>query len=500
MLLCSWRFFVVQIFIFLIGSLYLATGFATEQELVSQSLPAQGGLDSAVLPMPSAPLTVPATEGPSELRDALALVVIERNAITAERDSLLQQRWLIIAYAILTSLLVGGFVHASLVRRSGPAIINAKQIVSDDTASRKRSNATITIRNAATQRAEITERVATRQLFRARPTSEVITRVTAAHATVAKPIPSEVSARAQSTTTIKILKTAAKLPAKHQVNVVEKTVKKPAFAMPLAGQKSEAGNVVKETANSPSSDPHFDYAPTDAIPANLLLVNRPSILLAPEIDPSVTETTQVRIARSHNWTLARQGFSLLEVMIALAILATVLASIGGGIISLTSAKRSASEETTVSDLMRRWSERIIGADWEWLGRDRSEDPLNGAWSWQRPETKPLLTQGDFPPLREGVKKQNNNAAVQVLGTDRSGLTDLRLYLEYYQPIALELCFTPVNGAAARSTWADTRNAYRLMPPIDLRKQIDAVVVRLIATWSAANGGTRRRELVFARVK
>ena len=512
----SWRLNGVEIFMLMIGSLFLASGFSTEnEERLTQRSPSLGAQDSAVSssvspavsPMLSLSMTVPATVGSSELRDALALVVIERNAISLQRDSLLQQRWLIIAYAIFTSLLVGGFIRASLVRRSGPAILDAQLVVPYDAAGRKRANATITIRNATTQRAEIIERVATRKLFKSRPASEVITRVAAAHATIAKPIPSAAPARAEVTTT-EIIKAPANSPVKTPVNAVEKTVIKavikpaiqPASAVPIAGPKAEAKSTAAETVNAARSDPHYDYAPTDAKPTHLLIGHRPSILLAPEIDDSLPETTQVRIARSEGRVLARQGFSLLEVMIALAILATVLASIAGGIVSLTSAKRSASEETAVSDLMRRWSERIIGGDWEWLGRDRSEDPLNGAWSWQRPETESPLAQGDYPPLREGVKEQHNNAAIQVLGTEQSGLTDLRLYLEYYQPIALELCFTPVDGAAARSTWADTRNAYRLTPPIDLRKQIDAVVVRLSATWSAANGGTRRRELVFARVK
>lgn len=511
----SWRYIGVEIVMLLIGSLGLASGFAAEGELLTQRSSLLGAQDSAVSPsvspsvspfvspILSLSMTLPATAGSSELRDALALVVIERNAIASQRDSLLQQRWLIIAYAFFASLLVGGFIRASLVRRSGPAILDAQLVVPDDAASRKRANATITIRNATTQRAEIIERVATRKLFKARPTSEVITRMTAAHATIAKPTPSAAPARAEVTTT-DIIRTAANSPVKTPVNAAEKTVIKqaiqPASAVPIAGPKAEAKSTAAENVNAARSDSHYDYAPTDAKPTHLLIGNRPSILLAPEIDDSLPETTQVRFARSEGRVLARQGFSLLEVMIALAILATVLASIAGGIVSLTSAKRSASEETEVSDLMRRWSERIIGGDWEWLGRDRSEDPLNGAWSWQRPETEPPLALGEYPPLREGVKEKHNNAAIQVLGTEQSGLTDLRLYLEYYQPIALELCFTPVNGAAARSTWADTRNAYRLTPPIDLRKQIDAVVVRLSATWSAANGGTRRRELVFARVK
>lgn len=460
--------YLIRLFLLFLGTLYSITGCtAEEKKFLSQRSESTGAVESSV-----AMMSTPSTPRSTELLDALAHTVIERNAIASQRDSLLQQRWLIVAYAMVTSLVVGWFIRASLLRHSGSAIKEAHVVMPVDAATRKRANATITIRNGTTQRPEIIERVATRRLFKSRPASEVTAQVVPSSVTPAKPILRAVTAITHVTTPMVI---------------------KPAVAVIVAVEKSPLAIPAR-------SDPHHDYAPTDAMPTHLLIGNRPSILLAPDIDDSLPETTQVRIARSEGRVLARQGFSLLEVMIALAILATVLASIAGGIVSLTSAKRSASEETAVSDLMRMWTERIMGGDWEWLGRDRSEDPLSGAWSWQRPETDAPLAKGEFPPLQEGVKNSKNDAAIQVLGTEKSGLADLHLYLEYYQPIALELCFTPIDGAAARSTWADTRNAYRLIPPIDLRKQIDAVVVRLSATWTSLNGGTRRRELVFARIK
>ncbi|HEX3135050.1 MAG TPA: prepilin-type N-terminal cleavage/methylation domain-containing protein [Planctomycetota bacterium] len=448
----------VHLALLLVGLIVPVAGRAgAEDEAISLRWQSTEVADSASAPV------ISATARSTELRDALAHVVIERNLATLQRDSLLQQRWLMLGYATFASLLAVWFIRASLLRHSRSAATAATAVTASTATTRTRGNATITIRNASTQQEESTDRVATRRLFKARQSSETTTRIAPGTGTTVK------------------------------------TTLSPAMVKAPATAPATALIPTTPTTKAAKPDQH-DYAPTDAKPTARLIGTQPSILLAPEIDDSVPETTQVRIARREGRELARQGFTLLEVMIALAILATVLASVGSGIFALTSAKQSAREETTVSDLMRSWAERMMGADWEWLGRDRIDDPLRQAWSWQRPETTAPLVRGNYPPLKEDVKDPTNNAAVQVLGTEHSGLTDLRLYLEYYQPIALELCFSPIDGAAARSLWADTRGAYQLVPPIDLRQQIDAVVVRLSATWTSQNGGQRRRELVFARTK
>src|SRR5687768_10242912 len=102
-----------------------------------------------------------------ELRDALAHVVIERNVITTQRDSLLQQRWLIIAYAAGASLIALWFMRMSLLR-SAPGR-NLPSPTRNGTKPAKKVNATITIRNADTQQPELVEQVTTRKLFRQRP-------------------------------------------------------------------------------------------------------------------------------------------------------------------------------------------------------------------------------------------------------------------------------------------------------------------------------------------
>lgn len=408
------------------------------------------------------------TTAPSgELRDALAVTVIERNVLATQRDALAQQRWLILVYAAITSLIAAWFIRAYLRKNT---VVRTPQVDSLTTKQAKTANATITIRNADTQQPEIIGRVTTRKLFRYR--TQPFTPAPA----VARPTP-QVAKDQHSTVVMR------PLPARPVVRIATPVV--PA---------SETTSVMRRRPEV------RDYTPTEAIPIANQIGHKSSILLPVQVNDA-DETTNVRIARRDGQVLARQGLSLLEVMISLAILATVLASVSGGIFALSTAKRASNEDVIVSGLMHMWAERMMGADWEWLGRDRTDDAtLQGAWSWQRPESKGPLLPGDHPPMLEGAPDPLNSATVQILGDTQSGVEGLRLHLEYYRPMALELCFTPVDGAAAATTWADTRNAYRLTPPIDLRQHADAVVVRLVVAWTSQYGGERQRELVFARTR
>lgn len=443
--------------------------------LLALSAPVSAAEEALVARWESGSASNSATPPSSELRDALASAVIERNVIATQRDALAQQRWMILIYAAITSLIAAWFIRAYL--RKGNEGETSQFIA--PTKESKFANATITIRNADTQQPEVTGRVVTRKLFRYRT----------------QPGPSAPAVVARATP----------VPKQQHTTVIMRPLIAPRPTPPMATTAALEPVTNSVMRRRPEAS---DYTPTEATSIASQIGKKSSILLSVDVDdvahlPSgaADETTNVRIARRDGQVLTRQGLSLLEVMISLAILATVLASVSGGIFTLTTAKRAASEEVLVSNLMQMWAERIVGADWEWLGRDRSDDAvLHGAWAWQRPESNDALLPGDHPPLREGVPDPAHSAAVQLLCADQSGLDDLRLYLEYYQPVALELCFTPVDGAAARSTWNDTRAAYRLTPPIDLRQHTDAVVIRLLIAWSSQHGGARQRELVFARTR
>jgi prepilin-type N-terminal cleavage/methylation domain-containing protein len=434
--------------------------------------------------------TINAPPPRGELRDALAHAVIERNVVTSQRDSLLQQRWLMVIYAAAASLLACWFMRVSLLRRAIPDEAARKLKVKQQppvssNGRRGHANATITIRNAETQQPELTERVATRRFF-SKPRQQATTiRVRAASPPSPPASPGPPSQPSP-------LSPLQNLP--HRVIIVGaltvKTITLPPAPAPISRLEKP------------------DYSPSDAVSLQNSIGAYAPILLSPLLDDVIPEpssdqeeTTQVRIARRTGRELSQQGLSLLEVMLSLAILATVLTSVGGGIFSLTAAKRSASEDASVSATMQMWAERIMGADWEWLGRVRTEDTtLHGAWSWQRPQDGEPLLPGNYQALQEHAKNSDHDATVQLLSQEPSGVNNLQLYLEYYQPAALELCFTPVDSAAANITWWANRKAYRLAPPIDLRQQINAVVVCLTARWTSHDGGNRHRELLFARTK
>ncbi len=448
-------------------ALALLVGLSWTSGLVTAADPSDGISENAEISLASLTVVESSSVQPVEdrggtLQDALAHAVIERNVAASQRDSLLQRQWLIIAYALVASLVALWFMHTTLMRRPLPAAATGRMPittrVATTTTQRKSTNATITIRNAATQEPEIVDRVATRKLFAAKP------RPTETHPLMPALVPT--------------------------------------FHAPMVPPAPLIVSPPTRPQRLTATEYH-DYTPTDHPQAQIQIGSSPSILMAPGVDDVVPEseaddeTTQVRIER-HGRVLVKQGFSLLEVMISLTILATVLTAISGGIYSLSSFQRATSEEVLVRDAMQMWGERVMGAEWEWLGRDRTDDPLKGAWSWERPETTDKLVAGEFQPLREGGSNLAHDASAQLLDHTKSGIQNLKFYLEYYRPTALEVCFTPADGAAAKAAWKELRNSYRLARPIDLRQHTDAVVVRLTATWSASDGGTRRRELVLAR--
>jgi prepilin-type N-terminal cleavage/methylation domain-containing protein len=165
---------------------------------------------------------------------------------------------------------------------------------------------------------------------------------------------------------------------------------------------------------------------------------------------------------------ARHGFTLVEIMIATAVMAVALFAAAGNLLSLSQAHAAQREDAAVQILANQIIERIMGATFAQLGQ---AIPANiqadqNAWSWQRRAT-PLpaavaiaygqvsapgvaLTAPINPPMGEyGFDPANptDNPALPInpayamyattdlvqlgLESQLSGISNLRVYLEYY---------------------------------------------------------------------
>jgi type II secretory pathway pseudopilin PulG len=153
---------------------------------------------------------------------------------------------------------------------------------------------------------------------------------------------------------------------------------------------------------------------------------------------------------------ARRGFTFIEVMISVCVLATALVTMMGTIYSLNAAHQGEREDAIAQQLANSMVERVMGANFATLGQSILPTVAadQNAWSWQRratllptavalefgqtDSTGAALTQPVNPPLQEYVPTsvpgtQNYTSDLVALGIEPapSGLTGLRVYVEYY---------------------------------------------------------------------
>jgi type II secretory pathway pseudopilin PulG len=247
---------------------------------------------------------------------------------------------------------------------------------------------------------------------------------------------------------------------------------------------------------------------------------------------------QAGIARGTGAITRTKAFSLLEVMISVAVLATVLMAVMSSSYTLRQVQRSAKEQSQVEELTANLGERIMGANWDWIGRERPDETVNGttisykkgAWSWHRREqrwksqssARVLITPGPVNnPLREEpLSGQTTLAAdddlVKVgLLEEKTGIENLSVFVEYYRSSLLEAVFNATTGEAPSDKWRQYAPAGisdeteqvtddKIYPQdenvMNLRNDAKAIIVRIVVTWKSTIGGERRHELVFARRK
>jgi type II secretory pathway pseudopilin PulG len=247
---------------------------------------------------------------------------------------------------------------------------------------------------------------------------------------------------------------------------------------------------------------------------------------------------QVVVKSSTGAVTRTKAFSLLEVMISVAVLATVLTAVMSSSYTLRQVQRSAKEQSQVEELTANLAERIMGANWDWIGRDRPDETVNGttisykkgAWSWHRREqrwkgsssAREILTPGPVNnPLREEPMSGQTTLAedddlVKVgLLKEKTGIENLSVFVEYYRSSLLEAVFNATTGEAPANKWRQYAPAGisdeteqviddNIYPQdenvMNLRNEAKAIIVRIVVTWKSTVGGDRRHELVFARRK
>lgn len=221
----------------------------------------------------------------------------------------------------------------------------------------------------------------------------------------------------------------------------------------------------------------------------------------------------------------RQGFSILEVMIAIAILATALSIVGGTMYTMQQGRTAMDEEIKVQAIAQVMTERLQGARWDDLGKDVSTYVGRNAWSWHRRATKqlvyaPTMDPTITPPMQEKAARKVDDLIEQGIITDPSGVRNLKVYLEYYQMKLTESLNTRlVNDPTLdpRQVWMETvGDPIRGIPPsgpdkddngiflqedptvLNLSLLDPAVVMRVLISWESCLGGTRWHEVIIAR--
>jgi hypothetical protein len=224
---------------------------------------------------------------------------------------------------------------------------------------------------------------------------------------------------------------------------------------------------------------------------------------------------------------------MIEVMVAIAILATVFSVLAGNIYTLSTARTAAKESAIVQEILRGMAERVQGANFSTLGQNNPNVSNLGAWSWHRRLTaRPPSAAVGNPPMTDEIPTVTPPAtatATNVLpfvnclvairdGTgqlispgllqERSGVRDLRVFLEYYREAVLvdELA----TAAQPQQTW---RNICTSAGPYAGQNSLifaddntmdaaesdaAAVLIRVVVTWTSQAGGTQTRELTIAR--
>lgn len=186
--------------------------------------------------------------------------------------------------------------------------------------------------------------------------------------------------------------------------------------------------------------------------------------------------------------LRRHALSLVEVMCALFVIVVALLTAIGQMQIVNESSDTAGDHARIQEIGSSLLDRIVGADPDSLGT------ATLAWSLPRYEDN---VANDAPPLTETTAVAADNIQTQRLALARSGLLNLRIFVEYYRglqepngvstpfPGVMDGTYTSATNFSTQFRDATFRANRRLTPGTAIMTQVlpnNPVVIRLIILW------------------
>jgi len=192
--------------------------------------------------------------------------------------------------------------------------------------------------------------------------------------------------------------------------------------------------------------------------------------------------------------LRDSAFTLIEVMIAVAVLTVGMFSVLSMIPTLSGTRKLALEMVLARQIAESLAERVQGAAWSDLGGNVTTITNENAWSLPRYYNSSLPKN---PPLTEDTAIGQDNVQTVGILTQRSGMANLKIYLEYYTG---DIMKTANDRTAFMNAISGTAGLANRRDQFNSTNQDGVAIVRILLTWNEPIAGRpmNRHELFVAR--
>jgi prepilin-type N-terminal cleavage/methylation domain-containing protein len=387
-----------------------------------------------------------------DMRDTLALTALERDALQADNRTMRSQLWFAAICALLSAIAAGwlGFRFLKqqnpreLEREPGKAQKDSENPIPAAKQTAVVRKATITIRNSETQREEVSEKIETRRIV------QKTAQQTASEA-------HRQSAKVTRNNT-------------HKDDSSALTALQPKKTTPDTAIQRRSTAVAPGTSVFRTPAPEANELPSDAQRTETALatarVQNPKTVRVEQTSDRL-KTVEVAV-KPGTRTITRDGFSLLEVMISVAVLATVLASVIGGVYSINLSRELDKEQAYVEEISRSVIERIMSERFRKLKQRSGQDVLVSRFSY------------DIP----GGRRKDNGVTMDRLKNDDFitapiGLNNFNLYVEHYDHKILRDLGKLHN-----------LDGLNLFDESIRESSGNTVIQRIVITWRSRDGGQR----------